>query len=69
VVSGDLRPRLEERLVALRSELAAGHRLLAELEERQRDVHETMLRITGAIQVLEEALADGARCEEPPPPG
>jgi hypothetical protein len=55
-VTDDLRTRLEERLSALRDELAAGRRVLAELEAREREVHETCVRIAGAIQVLEEEL-------------
>jgi hypothetical protein len=55
-VADDLRARLEERLSALRDELAAGRRVLAELEAREREVHETCVRIAGAIQVLEEEL-------------
>jgi hypothetical protein len=55
-VTDDLRARLQERLSALRDELAAGRRVLAELEARQQEVHETCVRIAGAIQVLEEEL-------------
>ena len=64
----DLRPRLEARLEALRAELSAGHRMMAELDERQRDLRETMLRITGAIQVLEEALLEVGPPDRPPQP-
>jgi hypothetical protein len=53
----DLRAQLEERLTALRGELAAGRRLLVDLRARQAEVVDTLLRIDGAITVLEEELA------------
>jgi hypothetical protein len=59
----DLRAQLEERLGALRGERAAGRRLLAELQERQSQVIDSMLRIDGAISVLEEELAAAPEVE------
>jgi hypothetical protein len=53
----DLRAQLEQRLAALHAELAAGRRLLADLQARQAEVVDTLLRIDGAISVLEEELA------------
>ncbi|MCW2533464.1 MAG: hypothetical protein JWP62_3034 [Blastococcus sp.] len=53
----DLRAQLEQRLAALHEELAAGRRLLADLQARQAEVVDTLLRIDGAISVLEEELA------------
>ena len=50
---------MEKRLEELKGELAAGEKLLAELQEKQASVQQTMLRIAGAIQVLQELL--GAR--------
>ncbi|MCU1670272.1 MAG: hypothetical protein JWP40_3199 [Blastococcus sp.] len=64
----DLRAQLEQRLVVLHEELAAGRRLLVELQARQAEVQDTLLRITGAIQVLEEELA-ASPCVEPTTPG
>jgi hypothetical protein len=52
-----VRERLEERLEALRIERQAGERLLARLAAEQTEVEHTLLRISGAIQVLEELLA------------
>ena len=51
-----LSQRLEQRLAALRQELETGQKMLAELEARRLGVQETTLRISGAIQVLEELL-------------
>ena len=62
----DLRALLEERLAALREERAAGRRLLAELQERQSQVVDTMLRLDGAISVLEEELAAAPEAEPRP---
>jgi predicted O-methyltransferase YrrM len=65
----DLRSRLAERLLALREEQAAGRRLLAELQDRQAQVLDTLLRLDGAVRVLEEELAreiPPARPAEPP---
>jgi hypothetical protein len=50
--------RTEQRLVALRQEYEAGQAQMRALEQRTRDLRETMLRISGAIAVLEDMLAD-----------
>lgn len=52
-----MREQLEQRLKQLRSEFEAGQKMLAELEAKQASVRETLLRISGAIQVIEEELA------------
>jgi hypothetical protein len=54
---GTMRDQLERRLETLRAELAAGKRALEELERKEISLRETMLRISGAVQVLEEELA------------
>jgi hypothetical protein len=55
-----LRQRAEDRLTVLRHELQRGENRLSELEREQNLVRQTVLRISGAIQVLEEVLADPA---------
>jgi hypothetical protein len=45
---------IQNRLAELRSEREAGERILAALERRQQECRDTLLRIGGAIQVLEE---------------
>lgn len=48
--------QLQTRLQSLKSEFESGQQVLAELEAKQVTVRETLLRISGAIQVLEEEL-------------
>jgi prefoldin subunit 5 len=52
-----MREQMEQRLAQLKAEFEAGQKMLADLEARQNQVRETMLRISGAIQVLEEVIA------------
>ena len=59
-----MKEQLEQRLSALKTEYEAGQKMLAELEIKQTALRETLLRIAGAVQVLEEELD---RTEEPPP--
>lgn len=49
--------QIEQRLQQLKAEFEAGQQMLAELEAKQRTLRDTMLRISGAMQVLEEMLA------------
>jgi hypothetical protein len=55
-----MREQLLQRLSALRAEYEAGQKVLAELEAKQTTLRETLWRISGAIQVLEEELARAA---------
>ncbi len=54
-----MKEKLEQRLQSLKSEYEAGQKMLAELEVKQANLRETLLRISGAIQVLEETLGAG----------
>jgi hypothetical protein len=56
-----MRDLIDLRLTELRAELDSGRRLQAELDARQEELGRSMLRISGAIQVLGElsAAADG----------
>ncbi|MBD1887666.1 hypothetical protein [Microcoleus vaginatus] len=49
---------IEHRLESLKAEYEAGQKLLAEYETKQRNLRETLLRISGAIQVLEEVITE-----------
>ena len=51
-----MKERLEQRLKSLKAEFDAGQKLLAEYETKQASLRETLLRISGAIQVIEEEL-------------
>jgi hypothetical protein len=62
-----MREQLEQRLNQLKAEFEAGQKMLAELEAKQASVRETLLRISGAIQVLEEELAK-SNAQEPATP-
>lgn len=62
--------KIETRLNELREEYASGQKVMSELQGRQAELHQTLLRISGAIQVLEE-MSKGeepvsARSAEPP---
>ncbi len=54
-----MREQIENRLAILRQELEKGQSELARLERQEAYLRETILRISGAIQVLEELLASG----------
>ncbi|NEO03230.1 MAG: hypothetical protein F6K50_50350 [Moorea sp. SIO3I7] len=53
-----MKEQLEKRLQQLKAEYESGQKVLAELETKQANVKQTLLRIAGAIQVLEEELAN-----------
>ena len=54
------RERIHQRLCALRSELTAGNEVMARLDAKRAELERTLLRISGAIEVLEELLGDEA---------
>ncbi len=54
---------IADRLTSLREEFEKGQKLLVELDARRERLKESMLRIAGAVQVLEEMESDS---EEPP---
>ena len=51
-----MKEQMEQRLQQLRNEYETGQKMLADLEAKQLSLRETLLRIDGAIQVLEEVL-------------
>ncbi|NPU13611.1 hypothetical protein HL667_27775 [Bradyrhizobium sp. 83012] len=58
IESSTMEDRLKERLSQLREEFASGQTQLVQAEARVRDLRETLLRISGAIQVLSEELGE-----------
>jgi hypothetical protein len=70
-----MREQLEQRVSELKAEQEKGQQMLAELEGRATDLRQTLLRISGAVQVLEELLsvaepaaANGLGPARPTPP-
>ncbi len=58
-----MKEQLENRLRELQAEFEVGQKVMAELEVREANLRGTLLRIGGAIQVLEEMLGDGKRSD------
>jgi uncharacterized coiled-coil protein SlyX len=63
-----MRERLEQRLADLKNELASGQRMSADLDQKRAELQATMLRIAGAVQVLEEMLSAEPAAEREPGP-
>jgi prefoldin subunit 5 len=51
-----MKDQTEQRLQELRSEFKIGEAQLEQLDRRRAQLRDTLLRISGAIQVLEELL-------------
>lgn len=64
-----MRERLEERLRELRAEFERGQKVLAQLEAEQANLRNSLLRIGGAIQVLEEELGREPEVDQQEVPG
>ncbi len=52
-----MKEQLEHRLKELREELERGQNMLNEVDEKRNNVVNSILRISGAVQVLEEELS------------
>jgi len=50
---------VEDRLQQLRNEFQKGQQEMARLDRQRLELRDTMLRISGAIRVLEELTAQG----------
>ncbi len=59
-----MKQQLEQRLQSLKAEFESGQKMLAELEAKQANLRETLLRISGAIQVIEEELSKASEVTE-----
>jgi len=67
-----MKAQLEQRLVELRAEYESGQKILkdieiklVELENRKKNLNETLLRISGAVELLEEVLGEESKSSTP----
>jgi predicted nuclease with TOPRIM domain len=60
-----MQQQIQSRIEVLKREFETGQTKLRELEMQQSRLRETLLRISGAIQVLEEMLEPAKFDEEP----
>ena len=51
-----MKAQLEDRLGKLKEEFDNGQKMLSDLQRQEANLKETLLRISGAIQVIEEEL-------------
>lgn len=63
----ELETKLRQRLHELRAEYDKGQQTLAELESQAASVRATLLRISGAVQVLQEALGESPAADAASP--
>jgi len=62
-----MQEQVQARIEALRKELEVGEQRMQELERQLTQLRDTMLRISGAIQVLEELQAQDTPAVAPAP--
>ena len=58
-----MQEQLKRRLDELKEEFESGQKMLAEVEARAENLRQSLLRISGAIQVLEEELGKAEKGE------
>lgn len=51
-----MKEQLEARITGLKAELESGQKMLEELDIKRTNLGQTLLRISGAIQALEEMM-------------
>ncbi|WP_151735261.1 hypothetical protein [Paenibacillus tengchongensis] len=54
-----MREQIEARIGHLKAELESGRQMMQELDEKRTGLSYTLMRISGAVQVLEELIAAG----------
>ncbi|NLL15456.1 MAG: hypothetical protein GX267_18820 [Fibrobacter sp.] len=59
-----MKDELLKKLESLKEEYQAGVRMLNELQTREQNLRQTLLQISGAIQVLEELLGESKNVEQ-----
>lgn len=60
--------KLRQRLETLRTEYEKGQKTLGDLEGQVANLRATLLRISGAVQVLQEELGEGEGPKDSQPP-
>jgi hypothetical protein len=61
-----VRDQIEKRLSELKIEFEEGQKTLYDLDSRRENLRQTLLRISGAVQILEELLKEEDVAEQPP---
>jgi len=59
-----MKEKLEMRINDLKAELESGKKIMDELEIKRANLGQTILRISGAIQVLEELMSGDSENNE-----
>ncbi len=59
-----MKEKLEMRINELKAELESGKKIMDELEIKRANLGQTILRISGAIQVLEELMSGDSENNE-----
>jgi hypothetical protein len=60
-----LREQMEKRVAELDAEYRSGQEMLAQVETRRAELQQTLLRISGALQVIQELLAASSEEVQP----
>ncbi len=60
-----MKEQIEARINELKGQLEEGNKMIADLEVKRTNLMYTLLRINGAIQVLEELIQKQAETELP----
>jgi hypothetical protein len=60
-----MRAQLEQRLAELKAQFEHGRKVLGDLEAQEAALRNTLLRISGAIEVIEEEFARDAQNSQP----
>ena len=58
-----MKEKLEKRLAELKAEFESGQKVMAEYEAKVANLRDTLLRISGAIQILEEEISKESETE------
>lgn len=59
-----MKEQVDKRLVELKNEFEHGQKILEDLDARREQAKQSLLRISGAIQVLEEILKEEEQTKE-----